>query len=123
MAKCVFDCSRNQLQWLPPGICQLVSLQVLLLSDNRLARLPSDLGNLSELAELDVAANQLTMLPPSIGKLARLRHLNVRRNHLTQLPVGQFTIKWKHSQKMNTITIINYRDFLLNFDLFSDQEV
>ncbi|CAB3368760.1 Hypothetical predicted protein [Cloeon dipterum] len=80
------DLSRNQLQWLPPGICQLASLQVLLLSNNRLARLPSDLGCLSELAELDVAANQLTMLPASIGKLHRLRFLNARRNHLTQLP-------------------------------------
>ena len=44
--------SRNQLTNIPPFICQLQSLEVLLASNNKLVSLPEEIGRLDKLMDL-----------------------------------------------------------------------
>ncbi len=45
-------CSRNQLSMIPPFICQLQSLEVLLAANNKLVSLPEEIGRLEKLMQL-----------------------------------------------------------------------
>ena len=47
-----FSCSRNQLSLIPPFICQLQSLEVLLAANNKLVSLPEEIGRLEKLMQL-----------------------------------------------------------------------
>lgn len=79
----------NQLTFLLPKSCSLLSLatiKVLDLHSNQLTALPDDMGQLTALQVLNVERNQLTYLPRSIGNLAQLQTLNVKDNKLKELP-------------------------------------
>ena len=52
--------SRNQLSTIPPFICQLQSLEVLLASNNKLVSLPEEIGHLEKLMELVSIVNKRT---------------------------------------------------------------
>ena len=52
--------SRNQLSTIPPFICQLQSLEVLLASNNKLVSLPEEIGHLEKLMELVSIVNKQT---------------------------------------------------------------
>ncbi len=78
--------SGNALAALPPSLCGLVSLKVLILDDNALTVLPDALGSLTKLEKLSLAGNKLTVLPSSLGQLSALRSLVVARNALQSLP-------------------------------------
>ncbi|MEC9445905.1 MAG: hypothetical protein VYC59_03900, partial [Chloroflexota bacterium] len=54
------DLSREELEYLPPGIGDLFNLVELDLTGNRLAELPSEIGNLTNLTRLNARNNQLT---------------------------------------------------------------
>ncbi|KAM9370853.1 E3 ubiquitin-protein ligase LRSAM1 [Phaethornis superciliosus] len=79
----------NNLTYLVPKSCSLLSLvtlKVLDLHDNQLASLPPDIGQLTSLQVLNLERNLLTSLPQSIGDLAQLQMLNVKGNKLKELP-------------------------------------
>ena len=48
----LFLCSRNQLSTIPPFICQLQCLEVLLAANNKLVSLPEEIGGLSRLMDM-----------------------------------------------------------------------
>lgn len=48
--------SRNQLSYIPPALCKLPNLEVLIISNNKLVSLPEEIGQLDRLIELVSAA-------------------------------------------------------------------
>ena len=60
------DISHNQIVNLPPGIGQLVCLEVLIASHNQLTCLPTSLG--SALVHLELAHNSITELPEELAQ-------------------------------------------------------
>ena len=44
--------SRNQLTFIPSGLCKLPNLEVLILNNNKLISLPEEIGQLERLIEL-----------------------------------------------------------------------
>jgi Leucine-rich repeat (LRR) protein len=91
------DLNSNNLSYLPPCLCNLVSLQVLTVNNNKLVSLPEEIGSLSKLIQLDVSCNEITHLPIQLGDLVSLRSLNVRRNLLVELPKGERSFRILHS--------------------------
>ena len=85
------DLSREELEYLPPEIGDLVHLVELDLTGNQLKELPAEIGNLTNLTRLNARNNQLTKLPSELGGLVNLKGLFLQENQLTELPlqVGQ----------------------------------
>ncbi len=44
--------SRNQLAYIPPSLCKLPNLEVLIINNNKLVSLPEEIGQLGRLIEL-----------------------------------------------------------------------
>jgi Leucine-rich repeat (LRR) protein len=47
-----FFSSRNQLSYIPPALCKLPNLEVLIINNNKLISLPEEIGQLDRLIEL-----------------------------------------------------------------------
>lgn len=77
----------NDLETLPPIICNISSLKKLRLGGNNLTSLPSTIGNLKNLELLTLWSNNLCTLPEEIGLLVNLKALNLSWNaELLDLP-------------------------------------
>ncbi|KDP37416.1 hypothetical protein JCGZ_07943 [Jatropha curcas] len=101
------DARLNNLRALPEDLENLMSLQVLNISQNfqYLETLPYSIGLLISLVELDISYNRITSLPDSIGCLRKLQKLSVEGNPLVSPPmevieVGLLTVKEYLSDKM-----------------------
>ncbi len=44
--------SRNQLAYIPPPLCKLPNLEILIINNNKLVSLPEEIGQLERLIEL-----------------------------------------------------------------------
>ncbi|KAK3131039.1 hypothetical protein QOZ80_6BG0501230 [Eleusine coracana subsp. coracana] len=92
----MLDLSSNLLSGvIPDGIGKLENLQGLRLQQNNLAGpVPSSIGNLGQLLRLDLSDNLLNgSIPPSLGKLQQLNLLNLSGNELTgHVPGELFTL-------------------------------
>lgn len=82
----IFDCSENELKWLPESICELTHLKELNFSCNHIEFLWNCLADLNNLEVLDCSCNLLVDLDDSIGNLTKLRELDCSLNHLDRLP-------------------------------------
>ena len=76
----------NNLQHLPPQLCQLRSLTELSAVKNRLVRLPPEIGRLTNMTSLSLPNNDLEYLPEAINRMRCLRRLELERNKLKELP-------------------------------------
>ncbi|KAL4536072.1 hypothetical protein Ndes2526A_g05615 [Nannochloris sp. 'desiccata'] len=76
----------DRIATLPRGICNLIRLKELNVSDNALTELPNGISRLTALTNLDVSDNKLTTLPGGIGNLKALVALNAMGNELKSLP-------------------------------------
>ncbi|XP_066963781.1 LOW QUALITY PROTEIN: leucine-rich repeat-containing protein 40-like [Macrobrachium rosenbergii] len=76
----------NQLTTIAPKINNLMSLQILDLSDNCLSSLPSTMGDLTCLQRLNLSHNKLEEVPASLFMLPDLRSLQLDHNKLNGLP-------------------------------------
>jgi Leucine-rich repeat (LRR) protein len=47
-----FVFSRNQLAYIPPSLCKLSNLEILIINNNKLVSLPEEIGQLERLIEL-----------------------------------------------------------------------
>jgi Leucine-rich repeat (LRR) protein len=81
-----FDCSDNNLSYLPDTICNLINLKELKCNKNNLQSLPENLGKLVNLNTLECCCNNLTYLPDSIGDIVELIHLIFTYNKLSVIP-------------------------------------
>jgi len=76
----------TKLEIFPIGICSLVHLIKLNLSDCSLKNLPPEIGNLKKLENLNLAGNNIVILPDEIGALTCLKKLFLDGNQLKTLP-------------------------------------
>lgn len=105
----VLDARLNCLHSLPEELENLVSLEILNVSQNfqYLKTLPYSVGLLISLIELDVSYNKISTLPDSMGCLKRLQKLRVEGNPLVSPPMevveqGIHAVKGYLSEKMNS---------------------
>jgi hypothetical protein len=77
---------RNRIPCIPQGVCNLVALTDLKLSDNNIACLPREISRLTALRDIDISGNSLEELPREIGALTALTSLNAMGNQLGRLP-------------------------------------
>ncbi|KAJ4849940.1 hypothetical protein Tsubulata_903813 [Turnera subulata] len=89
------DLSCWDIRGLPDDVCNLYSLQTLILRGcSRLVELPSLLGNLKNLRYLDLHGTpNIVGLPTTMNGLKNLRHLDIRGTRISEMPpqVGQLT--------------------------------
>jgi len=76
----------NQLETVPPEMCQLINLHTLRLDSNRISTLPPEMGQLAALWDLYLRGNQLETVPPEMCQLARLCALYLDNNRISTLP-------------------------------------
>ena len=86
------DFNGNYLTNIDDSVCNIESLDTMLLQSNKLTTLPIEIGNLNKLTHLDVSNNKLLTLPESIGNLLNLKVLNLRNNQLDTLPETLFNL-------------------------------
>ena len=70
----------NDLETLPPVICDISSLKKLRLGGNGLTSLPKTIGKLKNLELLTLWSNNLSALPEEIGQLVNLKALDLSWN-------------------------------------------
>ncbi|KAF6024987.1 hypothetical protein EB796_016722 [Bugula neritina] len=80
----------NLLTSLPHGLCNLITLEELELSNNK--QLPQGIGNLTQLRVLRAANNRIYSLPNSLCDLLDLETLELTNNRLAELPVTMFNL-------------------------------
>ncbi|KAJ9582871.1 hypothetical protein L9F63_022783, partial [Diploptera punctata] len=78
--------SVNQLEKLPEGFTQLLSLEELYLNDTCLDFLPANFGRLTKLRILELRENNLNTLPKSIARLTSLERMDIGQNEFSDLP-------------------------------------
>jgi Leucine-rich repeat (LRR) protein len=79
------DVSVNQLEKLPEGFTQLLSLEELYLNDTCLEFLPANFGRLTKLRILELRENNLNTLPKSIARLTSLERMDIGQNEFSDL--------------------------------------
>ncbi|PSN58457.1 hypothetical protein C0J52_00772 [Blattella germanica] len=78
----------NQLEKLPEGFTQLLSLEELYLNDTCLDFLPANFGRLTKLRILELRENNLNTLPKSIARLSSLERMDIGQNEFSDLFIG-----------------------------------
>ncbi|XP_045582047.2 leucine-rich repeat-containing protein 40 [Procambarus clarkii] len=91
--------SSNRISNISPKINNLLSLQVLDLSDNCLTTLPSTFGDLTCLHRLNLSHNRLEELPAGVFLLSDLRSLQLDHNNLKIL-----------SEDLGNLNVLEYLD-------------
>jgi len=76
----------TKLEKFPVGICSLINLTKINLSDCSLKYIPPEIGNLKKLEEVNLTGNNIGILPDEIGELACLKKLFLDGNKLKTLP-------------------------------------
>ncbi|KAJ0003312.1 hypothetical protein NQD34_008410 [Periophthalmus magnuspinnatus] len=74
--------SRN-LKEVPPDVCMLPHLSVLLLNNNHICTLPVELLRLPHLTELNLGNNTFKEIPAVVSHLERLKKLYLYSNHIS----------------------------------------
>ncbi|XP_030537511.1 LRR repeats and ubiquitin-like domain-containing protein At2g30105 isoform X2 [Rhodamnia argentea] len=107
----ILDISNNSVEYVPPRIGSLTSMQKLFMNANGLSDQSINWEGLSSLKFLTVLSmnqNDLTALPPALGAISSLRQLYVANNKLTSLPmeIGHLTqleVLKVNSNRMSTL--------------------
>lgn len=81
-----FTYKNKNLPAIPPVLCHLKWMRILILEDNSLEQLPVSIGLLTNLYRLTLTSNRLQYLPSSISKLSQLKELFINKNKFTTLP-------------------------------------
>lgn len=76
--------SFNKLKAIPPGIANLVNLEILNLSNNHLEELPVSISQLPKLRILNLSINRLESLPRGFGAFPVLEVLDLSYNNLSE---------------------------------------
>lgn len=80
------DLTATSLTTIPAFICEIKSLQTLLLDDNNIRSIPRYIRKSQNLEVLSLRDNKLHHINPVIGHLSKLQELNLSNNKLTTLP-------------------------------------
>lgn len=76
--------SFNKLSTLPPGIANLINLEILNLSNNHLEELPLSISSMPKLRILNCSINRLSTLPRGFGAFPVLEVLDLSYNNLNE---------------------------------------
>ena len=78
----------NLLTEIPESIKNLKFLKILNMEDNQIYKIPKTIGSLNHLKQLVLNNNNIENIPESIGKLISLEYLNLDMNKLDILPAS-----------------------------------
>ena len=123
-----FGLGKNRFPSFPIRLCEIDSLESLILDENNFSDLPAEMARLDRLQMLSLANNRLTTLPNELQALKNLVELRINRNKMKEIPacitamLGQIaelkmaenefeTITEEMSTK-STSTMLRYRDML-----------
>lgn len=86
----------------PPGIANLINLEILTLANNLIEELPLSLSSMPKLRILNLAINRLNVLPRGFGAFPALEVLDLTYNNLSEknLP-GNFFMMGKKYMKLS----------------------
>lgn len=89
--------SHNKIQIIPPGLADLINLEILNLACNYIEELPVSLSSMPKLRILNVSINRLYSLPRGFGAFPVLEILDLTYNNLNEntLPGNFFMIGTK----------------------------
>lgn len=76
--------SFNKLSSIPPGIANLINLEILNLSNNHLEELPLSISSMPKLRILNCSINRLSTLPRGFGAFPVLEVLDLSYNNLNE---------------------------------------
>jgi Leucine-rich repeat (LRR) protein len=79
----ILDLNNKNLQALPPELCRLQKLQVLLMKNNLGIQLPDCFDSLKQLEIISLLGCQLQQVPPQIKTLPKLRMLVIGGNRFS----------------------------------------
>lgn len=82
----ILNLKKYTLAALPPLVCEIKSLEQLMLCDNLLTNLPKEFGQLTNLTKFCLHENRLSSLPAEIGHLTKLKSLDLGDNLVDSLP-------------------------------------
>ena len=120
----------DSLTVLPPEIGQLITLEILSLSDNQLDVLPPEIGQLSHLKHLFLGGNKLGDLPSEIWQLVNLTTLDLGNNLMSSIPaeIGQLgnleNLYLQNNDELDTLPVevwqlVNLTDLWLSHNEFA----
>lgn len=84
----VLELEQNNINSVPPEICQLTNLLSLSLTQNDFTEFSQNVCLLTSLLELYLDRNSITKIPEQIGNLRRLKTLDLAANKITDVPVA-----------------------------------
>lgn len=76
--------SHNKIAIIPPGIANLINLEILNLANNQIEELPVSLSSMPKLRILNVSINKLNTLPRGFGAFPVLEVLDLSYNNLNE---------------------------------------
>jgi Leucine-rich repeat (LRR) protein len=98
--------SDNNVEFLPPSLCDLAHLQILAAHHNKLKQLPSNMSRLVSLKILILNDNRLENICEGLSCARSLREINLHNNKLKQLP--------EDFQALDNLTVLTLKNNMLS---------
>jgi Leucine-rich repeat (LRR) protein len=98
--------SDNNVEFLPPSLCDLANLQILAAHHNKLKQLPSNMSRLVSLKILILNDNRLENICEGLSCARSLREINLHNNKLKQLP--------EDFQALDNLTVLTLKNNMLS---------
>ena len=113
----VVNLAGNELETLPPALCQLSKLKSLFLGGNKIRLIPYQVEGLKSLETLYVGGNRLEHVPATLGRLSHLRALSLCNNRLVSIPATLASLKRLKSLSLHGNRITTLPQEIVNIDL------
>lgn len=102
--------SHNKISVIPPGIANLINLEILNLANNQIEELPVSLSSMPKLRILNVSINKLNTLPRGFGAFPVLEVLDLSYNNLNEhtLPGNFFMMGNLIHKQLTKVLYVNF---------------
>ena len=88
------SCLFHRLPAVPPMICRLTNLKILMLDTNDIFDIPPELCLLKSLEKLSLSNNNIANLPLTFAKLSKLKSLHCGNNRLIAFPIALCSLEY-----------------------------
>ena len=113
----VVNLAGNELESLPPQLCQLSRLKALFLGGNKIRRIPTEVEGLRSLETLYLGGNRLEHVPATLGRLSHLRALSLCNNQLVSIPPTLANLNRLKSLSLHGNRLTTLPQEIVNVDL------